>query len=39
MFNFIKRLFKRGERVTVCKYGKVYKFISFEKAVAFMLLS
>jgi len=37
MFNFIKKLFKKRERVIVYKYGKAYKFKTFEKAVAFML--
>ena len=38
MFKFIKRLFKKSEKVTVHKYGKDYKFKSFEKAIAFMLM-
>ena len=38
MFKLIKKLFKRGESVTVHKGGKAYKFKTFEKAIAFMLL-
>ena len=37
MFEFIKRLFKKPQYVTVNKNGKVYKFRTFEKAIAFML--
>lgn len=37
MRKLFKRLFKRAERVTVHKGGKVFKFKTFEKAVAFML--
>jgi hypothetical protein len=37
MRKLFKRLFKRAEKTTVCKYGKLYKFKSFEKAIAFML--
>ena len=39
MFKFLKRLFKKSEKVTVHKGGKVYKFKTFEKAIAFMLMS
>lgn len=38
MFKLIKKLFKRGETTTVYNGGKAYKFKSFDKAVAFMLL-
>lgn len=38
MFKFIKRLFKKSEKVTVHRNGKAYKFKTFEQAVAFMLL-
>lgn len=38
MFKLIKKLFKRSERVTVHKNGKAYKFKTFEKAIAFMML-
>lgn len=37
MFNFIKKLFKKSQKVTVHKYGKDHKFKTFEQAVAFML--
>ena len=37
MRNLFKRLFARAERVTVHKGGKVYKFKSYEKAIAFMV--
>lgn len=37
MFKLIKRLFK-SESVTVHKNGKAYKFKTFKKAVAFMLM-
>ena len=38
MFKLIKRLFEGGEKMTVYKYGKTYKFRSYEKAIAFMLM-
>jgi hypothetical protein len=37
MGKILKRLFKRAQKVTVHKGGRVYKFRSFEKAVAFMM--
>lgn len=37
MRNLLKRLFKRRVRVTVHRGGRVYKFKTFEKAVAFMM--
>ena len=38
MFKFIKRLFKRAKKVVVHKNGKAYKFKTFEKAIAFMMM-
>lgn len=38
MFKLIKRLLKKSERSTVYKNGKKYKFKTFEKATAFMML-
>lgn len=38
MFKLLKKLFKRGERVTVHRCGKAYKFKTFEKAIAFMMM-
>lgn len=38
MRKLFKRLFKRAKKVTVHKGGKVYRFKTFEKAVAFMLI-
>lgn len=37
MKKLIKRLFKRTEKVTVCKHGRTYKFKTFEMAIAFMM--
>lgn len=36
MIKLLKRIFKKKETTTVYKGGKVYKFSSFKKAVAFM---
>lgn len=38
MFKLLKKLFKKSKSVTVHKGGKAYKFKTFEKAIAFMLL-
>lgn len=33
----MKNWLKKSKKVTVVKFGKTYKFASFEKAIAFML--
>ncbi len=38
MFKLIKKLFKQSKSVTVHRGGKAYKFKTFEKAIAFMML-
>lgn len=37
MRNLFKRLFKRAEKMVVHKGGRIYRFKTFEKAVAFMM--
>lgn len=37
MVKFLKKLFKKREKVTVVKYGKTYRFKTFTDAIAFMM--